>query len=56
MIENYKGWDIALNWDNKYYLDRDTTKSNFFNQKEKWIGVHFNGCLLYTSPSPRDRG
>ena len=50
MIENYKGWDITLNWDNKdYYLDRDTTKSNFFNQKEKWIGVHFNGEKIYGS-------
>ena len=38
MIENYKGWDITLNWDNKDYLERDMTKSNFFNQKEKWIG------------------
>ena len=54
MIENYKGWDITLNWDNNNYLERDTTKSNFFKQKEKWIGVHLNGCLLYTSPSPRD--
>ena len=32
MIENYKGWDITLNWDNKDYLERDTTKSNFFNR------------------------
>ena len=59
MIENYKGWDITLNWDNKDCLERDSTKNNFFNQKEKWIGVHLNGkkiygCLLYTSPSPRD--
>ena len=43
MIENYKGWDITLNWDNNDYLERDTTKNNFFNQKEKWIGVHLNG-------------
>jgi len=49
MIENYKGWDINLNWDNKYYLERDTTKSNFFNQKEKWIGVHLNGEKIYGS-------
>ena len=31
MIENYKGWDITLNWNNKDYIERDTTKSNFFN-------------------------
>ena len=30
MIENYKGWDITLNWDNKDYLERDTTKNNYF--------------------------
>ena len=49
MIENYKGWDITLNWDNKDYLKRVTTKSNFFNQKEKWMGVHFNGDKIYGS-------
>jgi len=49
MIENYKGWDITLNWDNKDYLERDTTKNNFFNQKEKWIGVHLNGEKIYGS-------
>ena len=49
MIENYKGWDITLNWDNKIYLERDTTKNNFFNKKEKWIGVHLNGEIIYGS-------
>ena len=48
MIENYKGWDITLNWDNRDYLERDT-KSNFFNQKKKWIGVNFNGKKIYGS-------
>ena len=48
MIENYKGWDITLNWDNKDYLERHT-KSKFFNQKEKWIGVHLNGKKIYGS-------
>jgi len=43
MIENYKGWDITLNWHNKDYFERDNAKSNFFNLKEKWIGVHLNG-------------
>ena len=38
MIENYKGWDITLNWDNKDYLERDTTKNNFFNQKDNGLG------------------
>ena len=49
MIENYKGWDITLNWDNKYYLESDGKKSNFFNQKEKWIGVDLNGKKIYGS-------
>ena len=49
MIENYKGWDITLNWYHKDYLERDTTKSNFFNQKEKWIGVNLNGEIIYGS-------
>ena len=50
MIENYKGWDITLNWGSKDYLDRDTnSKSNFFNRKEKWIGVHLNGEKIYGS-------
>jgi len=49
MIENYKGWDITLNWDKKDCLERITTKSNFINQKEKWIGVHLNGEKIYGS-------
>jgi len=49
MIENYKGWDITLNWDNEDYFERDSTKNYFFNQKEKWIGVHFNGKKIYGS-------
>jgi len=47
MMENYKGWDITLNWDNKYYTLGDTRKNNFFNQKEKWIGVNLNGKKIY---------
>ncbi|MDA9747275.1 hypothetical protein N9U77_03300 [Prochlorococcus sp. AH-736-M13] len=49
MIENYKGWDITLNWDNNDYLEMDITKNNFFNQKEKWIGVHLSGKKIYGS-------
>ena len=49
MIANYKGWDITLNWDNKDYSNRDANKSNLFNQKEKWIGVHLNGKKIYGS-------
>ena len=49
MIENYKGWDITLNWDNKDYSNRDANKSNLFNQKEKWIGINLNGAKIYGS-------
>ena len=48
MIENYKGWDITLNWDNKDYLQRTTTE-NYFNKKEKWIGVNLSGAKIYGS-------
>ena len=49
MIENYKGWDITLNWDKKYDLLEGSTKSLFYNQKEKWMGVHLNGEKIYGS-------
>ena len=49
MIENYKGWDITLNWDNNDYLIGDSHKSIFYNQKEKWIGVNLNGKRIYGS-------
>ena len=49
MIENYKGWTITLNWDDKNYLDRVTSKSYFFNQKEKWMGVYLSGETIYGS-------
>ena len=50
MIENYKGWDITLNWDNNDYLQRgNNSKTTLFNQKEKWIGVDLNGKKIYGS-------
>ena len=49
MIENYKGWDITLNWDHKYDLLEGTYKISFYNQKEKWMGVHLNGEKIYGS-------
>ncbi len=49
MIENYKGWEITLNWDYKDNLQRVTTRSNFLNQEAKWIGVHLNGEQIYGS-------
>ncbi len=49
MIENYKGWEITLNWDNKNDLLEGIKKSSFYNQKEKWMGVHLNGEKIYGS-------
>ena len=49
MIENYKGWDITLNWDNEGYVTRNANKSFFNTQNEKWIGVHLNGDKIYGS-------
>ena len=49
MIENYKGWDITLNWDNKDFLQSGSSENYFFNHKEKWIGVHYNGEKIYGS-------
>ena len=41
-----------------YYLER--TKKDYFSDEETWNSKIFTGlsiyCLLYTSPSPRDRG
>ena len=49
MIENYKGWDITLNWDKKNDLLDGSSKRLFYNQKEKWIGEHLNGEKIYGS-------
>ena len=49
MIENYKGWEITLNWDNKNDLLEGISKNSFYNQKEKWMGVHLNGKKIYGS-------
>ena len=49
MIENYKGWDIILNWDDKNFLIRKSGKNTSYNQKEKWKGVNLNGNSIYGS-------
>ena len=51
MIENYKGWDITLNWDNKDYLQSTTNENYFFNKKEKWIGVNSVSYTHLTLPT-----
>ena len=47
MIENYKGWDITLTWDDKYSYINSSGTNDTFNQKEKWKGVNLNGKSIY---------
>ena len=48
MIENYKGWDIILNWsENKFLKVHKNMESN--NQKKKWAGVDLKGHIIYGS-------
>ena len=49
MIENYKGWDISLTWDDETYLIRNSNKNISYNHKEKWKGVNLNGNSIYGS-------
>ena len=49
MIENYKGWDITLTWDDKISLLTNSNSNKSYNQKEKWKGVNLNGNKIYGS-------
>ena len=49
MIENYKGWDITLNWDDKNFLITNSGGNTYRNQKEKWKGVNLDGNSIYGS-------
>ena len=47
MIENYKGWNISLTWDDKHFYSENSCINNTYNQKEKWKGVNLNGNSIY---------
>jgi len=47
MIENYKGWNITLTWDDKHSFINESSLKNTFNQKEKWKGVNLEGNSIY---------
>ena len=47
MIENYKGWEITLTWDDKHSFMRNSSKKIAYNQKEKWKGVNLYGRSIY---------
>ena len=49
MIENYKGWDISLTWEDNLSYIEDSGKNNTYKQKEKWKGVNLNGKSIYGS-------
>ena len=49
MIENYKGWDISLNWNENNFLMKNSAKYSYCNQKEKWKGVNISGNSIYGS-------
>ena len=47
MIENYKGWDITLTWDDDYSFMKNPDRDPIYNHKEKWKGVNLNGNSVY---------
>ena len=47
MIENYKGWNITLTWDDKDSFMKNSSVNDSFNQKEKWKGVNLKGNSIY---------
>ena len=49
MIENYKGWDIALNWNENKFSRIESNDMDTYNQNKKWIGVDFKGHIIYGS-------
>ena len=52
--KNFKQLDIGLSREQVKYLLGKPTSSPFNN--DHWNYYYYNNCLLYTSPSPRDRG
>ena len=49
MIENYKGWDIALNWSENKLFKIQSDNFESYNQEKKWVGVDLNGQTIYGS-------
>ena len=47
MIENYKGWDISLTWDDDHSFFKNSYRNTYYNQKEKWKGVNLNWNSIY---------
>jgi len=49
MIENYKGWEIALTWQDKSFIEFISNENNLYNQSKKWVGVDLKGHKIYGS-------
>ncbi len=49
MIENYKGWDITLSWNDKNIANINYCNSNRINKNKKWVGVDLLGHRIYGS-------
>ena len=49
MIENYKGWDIALTWNDNNVLKFNTDNNDTYKQDRKWVGVDLMGHKIYGS-------
>ncbi len=47
MIENYKGWNITLTWDDDHSYLKNPYGKITYNQKEKWKGVNLDGNSIY---------
>ena len=49
MIENYKGWDIALTWNDNKFLKFKTDNNDIYKQEKKWVGIDLMGHKIYGS-------
>ena len=47
MIENYKGWDITLTWNENKFLEIQSNNIESYNQEKKWVGVDLKGHKIY---------
>ena len=49
MIENYKGWDITLNWNENKFFKIQSHNIESYCQEKKWVGVDLEGHIIYGS-------
>ena len=49
MIENYKGWDINLIWNDKNISNFKNSDLIATNKDKKWVGIDLLGHRIYGS-------